>query len=57
MLVPPEVASFAYARSHSALKTLLKLRAKDRKDSEPARLQRLEERQARSVTITPPLEA
>jgi len=57
VLVPPEVASFAYARSHSALKTLLKLRAKERKDSEPARLQRLEERQARSVVITPPLEA
>ena len=27
VLVPPEVASFAYARSHSALKQLLKLQA------------------------------
>ena len=45
VLVPPEVASFAYARSHSALKALLKLQAKERKDSEPARLERLEGRQ------------
>ena len=27
VLMPPEVASFAYARSHAALKALLKLQA------------------------------